>query len=294
MHRFLPAIGFRQITKKSQFQKLLKTVIESPDSKVIIPTDDEVSCTLYTKEVEEGIGLAVCGETDNDGTFQMEYYFPYILSDVCSTNAECLVEHQSDRESYNGVCDDVRLGLNLIFFVNNFMEYKAVNQLKKIWPGTLGMCLSGLSVNGKVLLPIGKTKQQLEMIRKENSRCVSLQEAARQGDQAAMEDLAVRDMNLYTQAKQRVLKQDMYSFIETFFMPCGVECDQYTVMGYITSSRKTVNRLSEESLYILEIQCNDMPIRVCIGEADLLGVPKPGYRFKGDIWLQGRGILALD
>lgn len=291
MHSYLPAIGFRQIKKKSQFTSLLENIINSPDKSLMVPVDEETNYTVLSKEVEDGIGLAVCGETDRDGHFQMEYHFPYIFSEECSTNEECMIKRQSDKESYNGLCDDYRLGLNLIFYLNNFMDYKKKAYLTREWPETEGVCLSALSISGKVLMPVHKTMDQMEVIRKEAKKCDQLIEAAKQGDQAAMEDLAVRDMNLYSQVNQRITKQDLYSVIETFFMPSGVECDQYTIMGYITAVRKGANKLTGESLYIMELQCNELPIRLCIGEADLLGVPKVGYRFKGDIWLQAKGIF---
>lgn len=294
MHSFLPAIGFRQIKKKSQFQKLLESIIASPDGIMMVPTDEESCYTVFTKEVEDGIGLAVCGETDDDGVFQMEHHFPYILSKTCSTRTECLVRRQSDKESYTGVCDDIRLGFSLIFYLNNFMEHKKIREMKIEGAKMEGICLSALSVNGKIILPIKKTEKQMERVRRDNAKCISLMEAARDGDPEAIEDLAVRDMNLYTQAKERAAKQDIYSFVEGFFMPYGVECDQYSVMGCITAWKKTANRLTGEDLYILDIQCNDIPLRICIGEADLTGVPKIGCRFKGDIWLQGRGIFTLD
>ena len=64
MHSYLPALGFGQIKKKSQFQKLLESIIASPDSMTIVPIDEESNCTVLTREVEDGIGLALCGETD--------------------------------------------------------------------------------------------------------------------------------------------------------------------------------------------------------------------------------------
>lgn len=291
MHSYLPAIGFHQLKKKSQFQNLLKTIKDSPDAIYMAPNDEETNYTVLMKEVEDGVGIALCGETDQQGNFQMEYHYPYFYSNKCSTAAECMVKKQSDKESYNGVCDDMRLGLNLIFYVNNFMDYKKYSGLKKSAPKTKYVCLSALCNSGKILLPIAKTKKQLETIRKENRQCSKLLEAARQGDQSAMEDLAVMDMNLNTQISQRIQRQDIYSVVETFFMPCGVECDQYTVMGYITAVKKTANRLTGEPLYLLDLLCNDVPFRVCIAEEDLMGVPCIGYRFKGDIWLQGRGII---
>ena len=124
MHAYLPAIGFGQIKKKSQLQQLLSSVQNFPDQVQKIRLDEESSLVVYTKEVAPDIGLMICGEEDMQGSFQMEYYEPYINSNVCSSKAECSIEKESAREAYDGVCDDCRLGLNLIFSVNNFMEYR--------------------------------------------------------------------------------------------------------------------------------------------------------------------------
>mgnify|MGYP000051974786 CR=1 FL=1 len=68
----------------------------------------------------------ICGEEDMQGSFQMEYYEPYINSNVCSSKAECSIEKESAREAYDGVCDDCRLGLNLIFSVNNLWNIENI------------------------------------------------------------------------------------------------------------------------------------------------------------------------
>ena len=291
MHSYLPAVGFHKIRKKSQLTGLIETVLSSPDSIQAVPGDEECCYVMMAKEVAEGAGIAVCGETDHTGKFEMEYYFPYLKGNIHSTDEECDVRRQIEKEAYSGICDDLRLGLNLIFFVNNFMEYKKYESLKGSWPKTEGICLSALSIGGTILLPIEKSAKQREMAAADNRNCMKLLEAARRGDQNAVEDLTVRDMNLYTKVSKQACRTDLYSLVETFFMPCGVECDQYSVMGYINACRKTVNKLTGEELYLMEILCNDLPIRLMINSEDLLGIPKKGYRFKGDIWLQGTCIL---
>lgn len=292
MHSYLPAIGFREVRKKAQLSQLIESVLTSPDSLKAVPYVEDSCYVVMTKEVAEGAGLAICGETDTSGRFEMEYYFPYIMGTESSTNEECDIRRQIEKEAYSGICDDLRLGLNLIFFVNNFMEYKKAESLKGFWPKTSSVCLSALSVCGTVLLPIEKTENEKELAARENFKCMKLMEAARRGDQNAVEDLTVRDMNLYNRVSSQAHKKDLYSIIETFFMPCGVECDQYSVMGYITDCRKTRNKISGEELYIMDILCNDLPIHLMMNCEDLLGEPKAGYRFKGDIWLQGTGILS--
>ena len=60
--------------------------------------DEESSLVVYTKEVAPDIGLMICGEEDMQGSFQMEYYEPYINSNVCSSKAECSIEKGKVRE----------------------------------------------------------------------------------------------------------------------------------------------------------------------------------------------------
>ena len=99
MHAYLPAIGFGQIKKKSQLQQLLSSVQNFPDQVQKIRLDEESSLVVYTKEVAPDIGLMICGEEDMQGSFQMEYYEPYINSNVCSSKAECSIEKESAREA---------------------------------------------------------------------------------------------------------------------------------------------------------------------------------------------------
>ncbi len=37
----------------------------------------------------------------------------------------------------------------------------------------------------------------------------------------------------------------------------------------------------------LQLNCNEAVFHVCINEADLIGVPAIGRRFKGEVWMQG-------
>ena len=79
-----------------------------------------------------------------------------------------------------------------------------------------------------------------------------------------------------------------YSIVNTYFMPNGVECDKYSIMGEILSYRQAVNRYTKEMLYVLHLSCNNVDMEVTISERDLMGEPEIGRRFKGKIWMQGR------
>ena len=115
----------------------------------------------------------------------------------------------------------------------------------------------------------------------------SLLAAARKGDEDAIETLTLEDMDIYTTVSRKIQKEDIFSLVDTYFMPYGVECDQYSVLGEIVAVRMTTNEITGEKIYILTICCNELTFDVCINIIDLFGEPQVGRRFKGVIWLQG-------
>jgi hypothetical protein len=87
---------------------------------------------------------------------------------------------------------------------------------------------------------------------------------------------------------RRILHEDILTIVDSYFMPFGIECDQYQVLGTILFYTKVYNSLTREAIYQMTIECNGMQFDICINAADLLGEPETGRRFKGNIWLQGR------
>ena len=83
------------------------------------------------------------------------------------------------------------------------------------------------------------------------------------------------------------MKEDIYSIVDSCFMPCGIECDQYSVIGEITRIDVKQNRVTGEEVYDLTLDCNDMVFHVGVAKRDLVGEPRVGRRFKGQIWMQG-------
>ena len=103
-----------------------------------------------------------------------------------------------------------------------------------------------------------------------------------------MESLTLEDIDTYTNISRKILKQDVFTLVATYFMPYGVECDQYSVLGEITDMKLVTNGLTGEKVHILTLCCNDLNLKVAINSIDLLGEPAVGRRFKGSVWLQGQ------
>ena len=94
-------------------------------------------------------------------------------------------------------------------------------------------------------------------------------------------------MDTYSNISKKILNEDVFSIVDSYFMPYGVECDQYSVLGEILECQKVKNELTNEDIYIMTINCNELNFELCINEKDIFGEPKVGRRFKGYIWLQG-------
>ena len=102
-----------------------------------------------------------------------------------------------------------------------------------------------------------------------------------------IENLTLEDIDTYSLLSKRITHEDVLSIVDTYFMPYGIESDQYSVLGEIMDVTLLQNRFTEENVYSMEIMCNDILFSVCINQKDLLGEPEVGRRFKGNIWMQG-------
>lgn len=288
MHNYLRSVGFYNIIKE-EFDHILYEAIKTPDSHEVALDSEGNEYVELRLEVAKNMGIAVRGNYDTDDTFHMDYYFPYYIGEEISSEAEVEIIRQSDRESYQGVCDEVRLGVNLIFYLQNMMEYLQYSQGG--YHRFQSVRLSGLSDEGKILLPVYKSPEYAKNISNMTQDHNTLVEAAREGDEDAIENLTLEDMDIYSMISKRVMKEDILSIVTTYFMPYGIESDKYSVLGEILNYHKCVNQITMETVYIMTIESNDMVFEICINHRDLLGEPAVGRRFKGTIWMQGNILI---
>ena len=136
------------------------------------------------------------------------------------------------------------------------------------------------------MLPVRKERNSKKSRQDEIAR-KNLIQAAKNGDEDAIESLTIEDIDTYNELSNRVMKEDIFTIVDSTFMPCGVECDQYSVIGEILELSKERNSYTGENIYIMNLECNDVEFTLGINEKHLLGEPMVGRRFKGQIWLQG-------
>ena len=197
MHAYLKTIGFSKIKTTKELQEILRDVVENYDRKKIVETEENHLFAEFSKEYAYDCGITVCGEIDENNRFQMEYYYPYFEGGQISSYEEVSVERHVDKESFAGACDDMRLGITMIFYLTHAAEYLEMKQKNALQPLPLPLSVSGLAAEGTILLPIQKDPEQVEKERRSTQQKNSLISAARNGDEDAMESLTMDDIDKY-------------------------------------------------------------------------------------------------
>ena len=286
MHSYLKTVGFSKVKKREEIREILWDVVRNYDEKTAVEDYPDGVFVEFSKNYGSNCGITVCGQYDEKNRFHIEYYFPFFRGTGITTQEQVTVERHADREAFSGACDDLRIGITLIFYLQNGTEYMLEKQ-KKV-PGNRSTTLSGLAGEGRILLPVLKDKEAVKVEKEISTNRSNLIAAARNGDEEAMESLTMEDMDTYSMISHRIVHEDILSIVDSYFMPCGIQCDQYSVLGEILEFHTFENIATGEELLQMKIDCNNIQFDVCINQKDLLGEPAVGRRFRGDIWLQGQ------
>lgn len=285
MHKFLRSIGFSNIRKK-ELEVILKGIVRHPEMMKVAKDSEGNEFAELSRNFAPDIGITVRGTYQDDNTFEMDYYYPYMIGTTVTTNEQIDVEKHAEKESYAGVCDELNLGVTLIFYLQNVADY-LMQHNKFSSHVNCGAVIAGLSTEGKILVPIQENSPKEKANVYKNEERSQLMAQARDGDEEAIESLTLEDMDTYAILSQRILNEDVLSIVKSTFMPYGIESDQYSIIGDIIEYNFMENRLTQEKICGLRVVCNGIIFNICINEKDLLGAPEIGRRFKGNVWMQG-------
>lgn len=285
MHKYLQSIGFSDIKNKKELKEILTDVVMTSSERSYTEFDEDTRVAIMSKNISPSLGISVCGEFDEEGHFVYDYYFPYLRSYVKSIQEEITVERHSSQISFAGVCEEINFGVIVIFYLQNFTDYFEADKKDELKNSYISLC--GLSSKGHILLPLQKSSMEKRSQKMYSEKRKSLMQDAKKGVESAIESLTMEDMGLYNTICKKILESDVYSLVDSTFIPCGVESDHYSVLGEILHVKEETNMYTNDKIFILTINCNDIIMDIAINEIDLLGEPAVGRRFKGDIWLQG-------
>lgn len=293
MHSYIRAIGFSEYTTKQAMTQLL-ALAEKPDIQAKLEKPDRETLVELRKMTGKNVGLAWNGTSSGPNTLDVDYYYPFVYGQYNNIHEDVSIEKRYSQNAFLGACEDLRVGVSIIFSVQNPMDILPFYLEKKKLPRFTSVIFSAMSVEGRVLLPIKMAPGDENRKKQALKRRTNLISAARQGDEAAMEALTFEDMDTYAKISKRIVTEDIFSIVESSFMPYGLESDMYSVVADIVNTDKIQNAITGETVHILTLNYNDMLITLAINDFDLEGEPLAGRRFKGNIMLQGRIVLPKD
>ena len=159
MHSFLRAVGFGSVKSRSDEEKLINLVIDNATEKQVFCMSEERSVVELMMEVAEDTGIVVRGETDARGIFHVSHYFPIRRGATITTEEPLFVNKRVDTDAYTGMCDDYRIGVSLIFYIQNVVDFLK-NPIRKKERRRCPVYLSALATEGKFCFRWKKQKKK--------------------------------------------------------------------------------------------------------------------------------------
>ena len=302
MNLYMRTLGFASMDSKLE-KKFIRAGIKQCVSEGFVLKHDGFNRGVVILQVSPSTGIYIYGRYEGK-RFIYEYHFPFVVGKTVTDNDKLTIERHLDKESYAVLCDESKTGVTLIFYLQNVYDYLDYISKQKDFKYEMfdpdrrsilakrpvkgkSTVLTALSLGGMILLPISKSSRVMKKSEEAENNRRKLIAAAKNGDEQAIENLTIEDIDTYTSISNRIIHEDVFSIVDSTFMPSGVECDQYTVIGQILELSKENNLYTGEKIYIMTLECNSMVFTMAINEQDLLGEPEVGRRFKGQIWLQG-------
>ena len=82
MHKYLRAIGFSKIKDRKELQKILTDIVVNGTDRAYTSNGEKTLLAVFGMDFAERMGIAVCGEFDEDDRFTFDYYFPYFKGNM--------------------------------------------------------------------------------------------------------------------------------------------------------------------------------------------------------------------
>lgn len=282
---YISALGFSSYNTKEKAEKLVTDIIEAPNTRYISNYKTDEIKVEYYKEYGNEFGLIVRGALSSTEELTVYSLIPYAIGSHITDTHEIDVVKGDKKDIYNAYCEESKSGTPVSFFLQNVIDYLEIEDQEDVY--IEGVRLVAFSVEGTVILPIDKDETDVLLEEEEDVFREELLEKARNGDEEAMQILEEEALESSEILQERLKDEDLLSILEGFFVPMGEHDDIYSLLGTIIDVTQTMNKMTNEKIFILSIKCMNLILDVYINDKDIVGVPSVGMRFKGTSWVHG-------
>ncbi|MDR2899158.1 MAG: DUF3881 family protein [Clostridiales bacterium] len=300
MDSFLRVIGFSKIRTGNRYSDIQNDVIHNPDKRIIFSGDDGTVVVEYHKMYGDNLGIVLRGLIDERENIIVQSCEAFAGSDTDAYVNKYIVEYSNDEPVI--VFEDIDTGNELVFELLNrvdllkgekhFIDYgRSVHFSKALGIIRRKVNYSGLSLHGKVILPVCKEAESYDEKLEEESFFNNLVLRFNEGDDDAGEMLKLYAEETTNVLRERLMEEDFLSIVEGYFLPMDYNESEYSILGDITHVGYSVNSVTKERVVKLTVNTTGTDIQIFINRKDLLGIPIKGMRFMGTCRLRGHVII---
>jgi hypothetical protein len=292
----LKAIGFSKIQTEKDVYEIIPSVMQHPTRQVEMVQNKNQKTIEYLKKIAERTYVLVRASIlteEDEHRVVLEQCDPYIEARENLAVQDIDVDDFDDEimstdSSYFVACEHIDTGMQIIFSMQNIIEYvKGKKQKKEIYK----INLAALAYEGTIVLPIEKDEEEEKFEKEERDKLKSILKRAREGDEEARSMLEKEEEEIDKQLKERLREEDFLSVMSGYFICDDFSDPIYEILGEIKEVETRTNIMTKEEMYVLVLDVNDMPLEVIINKNELIGFPSPGMRFMGTCWLQGQVMM---
>ena len=122
MNSFLRAIGFKQYKNKTEFRDIMTTASLFPDSMNYIDEDEIGKIYEFVHLYNNCFGIKFYG-TEEGEDYIIDSYIPFVDSNDFFIPLDLCIEKRYNGFSFIASCEDLRVGVSIIFHLVNPMDY---------------------------------------------------------------------------------------------------------------------------------------------------------------------------
>ncbi len=139
---------------------MVKDVIMNPESRnyTTLNGNEDTVLVEFCKNFAENMGIAVAENLMKMIILLFIIFIRIFAVPVCSSMEDVSVERHAAKESYAGVCDDIKVGVTLIFYLQNMIPYIKYRNTDKLPVRGTSLTLSALGIQGSIMMPIIRVK----------------------------------------------------------------------------------------------------------------------------------------
>ncbi|MGL5675902.1 MAG: DUF3881 family protein [Cellulosilyticaceae bacterium] len=288
----LKSIGFSKLEDTYTLEDILSDVLEKPTFQKAMQLDDKHLLAEYIKQVAPNtyvMARVAVKKSKKNPKLDVYDCEPYVIADKDMKVIDVEIEGVDDTSAYYVICEEKETGMQLIFWLQNVVEYLEEKKQKKV---CTHVNVAALASEGTIVLPIQKDEEEESFEKEEREKLRLMLQRMKEGDTEAKEILEKEEREMDNQLKERLKEEDFLSIMSGYFIPVTLEDATYAILGEIIRIQERCNEDTKEEMYVFTLSVNDMPLEIMIHKDTLVGMPSIGMRFMGTCWLQGKVIMA--